>query len=77
MLGSGEDDAFGEAINILQSIVLPYLQERALDNYDDDTQCDYRGHEAQSSNAEFPAGKRGRPAHSTPAARPKPSRRAI
>ena len=77
MLGSGEDDALGEAINILQSIVLPYLQERALDNYDDDTQCDYRGHEAQSSNAEFPAGKRGRPAHSTPAARPKPSRRAI
>ena len=76
MLGPSEDDALGEAINILQSIVLPYLQERALDNCDDDTQGDYRGHEAQSKDADFPTAKRRRRSHSTPAP-PQPSRRAI
>ena len=76
MLGSSEDDALGEAINILQPIVLPYLQERALDNCDDDNQGDNRGHEAQSKNADFPTAKRRRRSQSTPAP-PQPSRRAI
>ena len=54
MLQRGEADALNQAIDILKSVVLPTLQERVLDNCDDDTQGDFRGHEAQSKDDEFP-----------------------
>ena len=54
MLQHGEVDALDEAIHLLKYVVLPALQERVLDNCDDDTQGDFRGHEAQSKDDEPP-----------------------
>ena len=48
------------------SVVLPALQERVLDNCDDDTQGDFRGHEAQTKDDELPAVKRRRRSHWLP-----------
>ena len=77
MLQHGEVDAFNEAIHLLTSVVLPALQERVLDNCDDDTQGDFRGHEAQSKDGEFhgefPTAKRRRRSHSDPPPRPSQS----
>ena len=47
MLQHGAVDALGQAITLLKSVVLPTLQERVLDNCDDDTQGDFRGHASQ------------------------------
>ena len=66
ILQHDEADALDEAVSILKSVVLPALQDRVLDNCDDDTQGDFRGHEAQSKDDEFPAVKRRRRSHSTP-----------
>ena len=72
MLQHGDLDALDQAIDILKSIVLPALQERVLDNCDDDTEGDFRGREAQSKDDEFPA-KRRRRSHSDPPPRPSQS----
>ena len=72
MLQHGEVDALHEAIDLLKSVVLPALQERVLDNCDDDTEGDFRGREAQSKDDEFPA-KRRRRSHSDPPPRPSQS----
>ena len=60
MLQHGEVDALDEAIHLLKYVVLPALQERVLDNCDDDTEGDFRGREAQSKDDEFPTVKRRR-----------------
>ena len=73
MLQHGEVDALDQAIDLLKSVVLPALQERVLDNCDDDTQGDFRGREAQSKDDEFPTVKRRRRSHSTPPPLPRPS----
>jgi len=54
MLLHGEADALHQAIDVLKTVVLPAMQDRVLDNCDDDTQGDFRGHEAQSKDDEFP-----------------------
>ena len=72
MLLHGEADALHQAIDVLKTVVLPAMQYRVLDNCDDDTQGDFRGHEAQSKDDEFPTVKRRRRSHSTPP--PMPSR---
>ena len=72
MLPHGEADALQQAIDILKTVVLPAMQYRVLDNCDDDTQGDFRGHEAQSKDDEFPTVKRRRRSHSTPPP-PRPS----
>ena len=72
MLLHGEADALHQAIDVLKTVVLPAMQDRVLDNCDDDTQGDFRGHEAQSKDDEFPTVKRRRRSHSTPP--PMPSR---
>jgi hypothetical protein len=69
MLQHGDVDALDEAIHLLKYVVLPALQERVLDNCDDDTQGGFRGREAQSKDDEFPA-KRRRRSHSDPPPRP-------
>ena len=66
MLEHGDMDALDQAIALLKEIVLPALQERVLDNCDDDTQGDFRGREAQSKDDEFPTTKRRRRSHSHP-----------
>ena len=66
MLEHGDVDALDQAIDLLKSVVLPALQERVLDNCDDDTQGDFRGREAQSKDDEFPTTKRRRRSHSHP-----------
>ena len=71
MLLHGEVDALDEAIHLLKSVVLPALQERVLDNCDDDTQGDFRGHEEQTRDA--PAAKRRRRSQSDPQPRPSQS----
>ena len=48
----GEADALHQAIDVLKTVVLPAMQDRVLDNCDDDTQGDFRGHEAQSKDDE-------------------------
>ena len=73
MLQHGEVDALNQAIDLLNSVVLPALQERVLDNCDDDTQGDFRGREAQSKDDEFPTVKRRRRSHSDPPPRPSQS----
>ncbi len=77
MLQHGDVDALDEAIHLLKSVVLPALQERVLDNCDDDTQGDFRGHEAQSKDDEFhdefSTVKRRRRSHSDPPPRPSQS----
>ena len=73
MLQHGEVDALDQAIDLLKSVVLPALQERVLDNCDDDTQGDFRGREAQSKDDEFPTAKRRRRSHSDPPPRPSQS----
>ena len=77
MLEHGDVDALDQAIDLLNSVVLPALQERVLDNCDDDTQGDFRGHEAQSKDGEFhdefPTAKRRRRSHSDPPPRPSQS----
>ena len=60
MLQHGEVDALNHSIYLLKSVVLPALQEVVLDLCDDDTQGDFRGHEAQSKDGECPTGKRQR-----------------
>ena len=71
MMRHGEVDALDEAIHLLKSVVLPALQERVLDNCDDDTQGDFRGHEEQTRDA--PAAKRRRRSQSDPQPRPSQS----
>ena len=66
MLQHGEADALHQAINLLTSVVLPVMQERVLVNCDDDTQGEFRGHEAQSKDDELPTAKRRRRSQSTP-----------
>jgi hypothetical protein len=66
MLEHGDMDALDQAIALLKSVVLPALQEKVLDNCDDDTQGDFRGREAQSKDDEFPTTKRRRRSHSHP-----------
>ena len=66
MLQHGDVDALDEAIHLLKYVVLPALQERVLDNCDDDTLGDFRGHEAQSKDDEFPTVKRRHRSHSPP-----------
>ena len=73
MLEHGDADALDQAIDLLKSVVLPALQERVLDNCDDDTQGDFRGREAQSKDDEFPTTKRRRRSHSDPPPRPSQS----
>ena len=63
MLLHGEADALHQAIDVLKTVVLPAMQDRVLDNCDDDTQGDFRGHEAQSKDDEFPTVKRRRRSH--------------
>ena len=70
---NGEVDALNEAIELLQTVVLPALQERVLDNADDDTQGDFRRREAQSKDDEDPAPERRRRSHSMPTPRPSQS----
>ena len=76
MLQHGEADALQQAIDILKSVVLPALQERVLDNCDDDTQGGFRGRESQTKDDDVPALKRRRTNDDdVPALRtPKPSR---
>ena len=71
MMRHGEVDALDEAIHLLKSVVLPALQERVLDNCDDDTQGDFRGHAEQTRDA--PAAKRRRRSQSEPQPRPSQS----
>ena len=66
MLEHGDMDALDRAIALLKSIVLPALQERVLDNCDDDTQGDFRGREAQSKDDKLPTTKRRRRSQSHP-----------
>ena len=66
MLEHGDMDALDQAIALLKSVVLPGLQEKVLDNCDDDTQGYFRGREAQSKDDEFPTTKRRRRSHSHP-----------
>ena len=73
MLEHGDADALDQAIDLLKSVVLPALQERVLDNCDDDTEGDFRGREAQSKDDEFPTAKRRRRSHSDPPPRPSQS----
>ena len=73
MLQHGEADALHEAIDLLKSVVLPAMQESVLCTCDDDTQGDFRGHEAQSKDDEFPTAKRRRRSHSDPPPRPSQS----
>ena len=73
MLQRGEVEALNQAIDILNTVVKPALQERVLDNCDDDTQGDFRGREAQSKDDEFPTAKRRRRSHSDPPPRPSQS----
>ena len=72
LLQHGEVDALSQAIDLLKSVVLPALQEGVLDPCDDDTQGDFRGHEAQSKDDEPPTRKRRR-SHSDPPPRPSQS----
>ena len=77
MLEHGDVDALDQAIDLLKSVVLPALQERVLDNCDDDTEGDFRGREAQSKDDEFhdefSTIKRRRRSHSDPPPRPSQS----
>ena len=66
----GENGALEEALRLLKLVVLPALQERVLDNCDDDTQGDFRGHEAQTQDAVLPAAKRRRRSQADPQPRP-------
>ena len=54
MLRHGAIGALNQTIDLLKSVVLPALQEVVIDTCDDDTQGDFRGHEAQSKDDEFP-----------------------
>ena len=72
-LEHGEVDALNQAIDLLKSVVLPALQEVVIETCDDDTQGDFRGHEAQSKDDEFPTVKRRRRSHSPPPSRPSQS----
>ena len=54
MLQHGEVDALNQAIDLLKSVVLPALQEGVLETCDDDTQGDFRGHEAHLRMASAP-----------------------
>ena len=55
-----EVDALNQAIDLLKEVVLPALQVSVIETCDDDTQGDFRGHEAQSKDGECPTGDRQR-----------------
>ena len=57
MLEHGGADGLSKAIAILESIVLPALQERVLDTADDATQGDFLGHGPQSKDEAMPTCK--------------------
>ena len=68
-----EVDALNQAIDLLKDVVLPALQLNVIETCDDDTRGDFRGHEAQSKDDEFPTTKRRRRSHSDPPPRPSQS----
>ena len=55
-----EVDALNQAIDLLKEVVLPALQASVIETCDDDTQGDFRGHEARSKDGERLTVKRRR-----------------